>query len=344
MRTLTYKAALSEGLCQAMEADPSIFVMGIGVDYSSKVFGTTKEACERWPDRVFDVPACENALTGIAIGAAAMGKRPVIIHARCDFAFLAFDQLINLAAKWRYMYGGNARTVPIVTRMIIGRGWGQGATHSQAIHSMLAHVPGLAVAMPSCATWAKGITIAALKASHPSIIIEHRSLFETEESVPEEPYEISFGVAKVAREGRDLTIVATSHMVEEARYAARTLSGQGIQAEIVDPISIRPLDEETILASVRKTGRLLVADVSHELCGFASEVCALVAEKAFASLKGPVLRLTLPDCPCPTAHSLEEAFYPRASTIAALALDMLGIEAPKGLAAIDRIDSFKGPY
>lgn len=344
MRTLKYKDAISEGLCQAMESDPSIFVMGIGVDYSSKIFGTTKEAYERWPDRVFDVPACENALTGIAIGAAAMGKRPVIVHARADFSFLAMDQLINLAAKWKSMFGGNAGHVPVVTRMIIGKGWGQGATHSQALHSLYGHFPGMAVAMPSTPHTAKTVMIKALTDTRPTVILEHRALFEISGSVIEDFYAAS-GVAHMNFDGGDdITIVASSFMNHEANQAALTLTDMGVGVQVIDPIWIRPLDADTILDSVRVTGRLLVCDVSHELCGFASEVAATVAEKAFASLKCAPRRLTLPDCPTPTAKSLEDAFYPTASTIVRVILDMLGREVPEGLSDIDRADSFKGPY
>lgn len=346
MRTLKYREALSEGLCQAMEADPSIFVAGISVNYSSGVFGTTKEAAKRFPDRVITTPAMENALTGICIGAAAMGKRPVVVHDRNDFAFLALDQIINLAAKWKYMYGGNAGSVPVVTRAIIGRGWGQGATHSQSIQSTLAHYPGLAVAMPSDPHTAKGVTMAALQADHPTVILEHRSLFEIAGDVPDGPYPLPIGASQTRSfsGAPDITIVATSFMYPEALTAAEQLRLHDISVEIVNPIWIRPLDTEAILESVRKTGRLLAVDTSHELCGFASEVCALVAEKAFGALKAPPRRLTLPDCPAPVAHSLEMAFHPTASTIAALVLDMLGREVPEGLSAIDRIDSFKGPY
>lgn len=340
MRTLKFREAISEGLVQAMEADPSIFITGISVDYSSGIFGTTTEALKRFgPSRVFDAPAMENALTGICIGAAAMGKRPVIVHPRVDFAFLAFDQLINLAAKWRYMYGGNAGTVPIVTRMIIGKGWGQGATHSQAAHSMLANVPGLVVALPGTASAAYHVTGAALRRTTPTVILEHRSLFETET-----PIAPLHATSDIWTEGTDLTIVATGYLVSEAFEAVKALSERGITAEVIDPVYLRPLDEDTILNSVRRTGRLLVADCSHELCGFASEVCALVSEKAFSSLKAAPRRLTLPDCPAPVSKSLEDAFYPKASTIAGIALDMLGLEVPDGLSAIDRIDSFKGPY
>jgi acetoin:2,6-dichlorophenolindophenol oxidoreductase subunit beta len=344
-RQLKYREALSEGLVQAMERDPSIFVTGIAVDYPSGVFGSTIEALRRFgPSRVFDAPAMENALTGIAIGAAAMGKRPLIVHPRNDFMFLAFDQLINLAAKWKYMYGGRAGSVPIVVRAVIGRGWGQGATHSQSLQSVLAHFPGLAVVMPATPADAKGLTTAALAADHPTVILEYRSLYEVSGGVPQDYYRDEIGRARIVREGKDLTLVATSFMVQEAILAADALANEGLEVEIVDPRSIRPLDEQTILASIHKTGRLMVADTSWELCGFASEIAALAAEKAFADLRAPVRRVALANCPAPVSAKLEAAFYPKASTLAELALTMVGRKVPSRLAGIDAVDSFKGPY
>ncbi len=345
MRTLKYREAISEGLCQAMEADPSIFITGISVDYPSGVFGTTTEALKRFgPSRVFDAPAMENALTGICIGAAAMGKRPVIVHPRADFSFLATDMLINLAAKWRYMYGGNAGSVPVVTRMIVGRGWGQGATHSQSLHALYGHWPGLNVIAPGTPNSVKRALKTALCLDQPSVILEHRALYEIEDVVDDSAVPAAPGRASVEIDGSDITIVAVSFMVQEAMSAAATLAALDIHAEIIDPVWIHPFDIDTIAASVRRTGRLLVVDTSHEACGFAGEIVAAVTERAFAALKVPPRRLALPDCPAPVAKSLEDVFYPKASTIAALVLDMLGRAAPPDLAAIDRIDSFKGPY
>ena len=344
MRNLKYKEALSEGIVQAMEHDSSIFITGHAVDYPSGIFGSTTEAAKRFgPDRVFESPSMENALTGIAIGAAAMGKRPMIVHPRADFMFLAFDQLINLAAKWKYMYGGKAGTVPIVVRAIIGKGWGQGATHSQSLQAPLAHFPGLTVAMPAFPGDAKGIMLAALQGDGPIVILEHRSLYETEGEVPEEMEPTPIGKASVVREGKDITIVATSFMAYEAVHAANELAKAGINVEVVDPRFIRPLDEETILSSVRKTGRLLVADTSWEAYGFASEVAALAAEKAFNALKAPVRRIALANTPAPASHILEQAFYPRASTLAEAVTSMLDATSAVG-DGIDREDTFKGPY
>jgi pyruvate/2-oxoglutarate/acetoin dehydrogenase E1 component len=344
MRQIKYSQALSEGMVQEMEANPDIFITGIAVDYPSGIFGTTVEALKRFgPTRVFDAPAMENALTGIAIGAAAVGKRPVIVHPRVDFMFLSFDMLLQLAAKWRYMYGGNGGQVPIVIRAIIGRGWGQGATHSQSIQAPLAHFPGLTVVMPAFPADAKGLMISALRHTGPVVMLEYRTLYDTVGDVPEYSEAIPLGKASVVRQGTDITIVATSFMALEALNAATELEKNGISAEVVDLRTIRPLDEETILQSVRKTGRLIVVDTSWELYGVVSEVAALVAEKAFASLRASVRRIALANCPAPVSHSLEKVFYPSASTIVKAAFAMLG-KHTNDVNSIDHVDNFKGPY
>jgi acetoin:2,6-dichlorophenolindophenol oxidoreductase subunit beta len=343
MRTLKYKEAISEATVQAMAADEHIFVTGHAVDYPSGIFGSTTAAAEQFPDRVFDCPSMENAFAGIAVGAAAMGKRPVFVLPRADFMFLSFDNLLNLACKWRYMYGGNAGHVPIVFRAIVGKGWGQGATHSQSPHAPLAHFPGLTVALPSTPADAKGLLLSALTGSHPVIIFEHRSLFESEGPVDEAMTPIPFGKANIMRAGSDVTIVATSFMASEALVAADELAEHGVSVEVIDPRTVRPLDEEAILASVAKTGRLIVADTSWEMCGFSSEVAALVAEKGFHSLKAPVRRIALSNCPAPVSMKLEEAFYPKASTLANAALQLVG-KGKESLGHIDQVSLFKGPY
>jgi len=251
--------------------------------------------------------------------------------------------MINLAAKWRYMYGGNAGEVPLLVRGVIGKGWGQGASHSQSLQSVLGHFPGLTVVMPAFPRDAKGLMLSSLQHNGPVVMLEHRSLYDTIGEVPEGNEITPLGKAAVVRNGRDLTIVATSFMAYEALHAAEQLAGEGIEVEVVDPRTIRPLDEDTILASVRKTGHLIVADTSWELCGFASEVAALAAERAFDSLKAPVRRISLANCPAPVSMPLEKAFYPSANTIARAALSMLG-RFHSALGDIDREDHFKGPY
>lgn len=344
MRELSYAEALSEGLCQSMERDPSIFVTGIAVDYPSGIFGSTTEAARRFgPKRVFDAPAMENALTGIVIGAASMGKRPVIVHARNDFMILGLDNLINLAAKWRYMFNGRAGNLPLTVRAVIGKGWGQGATHSQSLQSVLAHFPGLVVVMPSFPADAKALTIAALKHHSPVVILEHRTLFSTKGPVPEEFEAAPLGKAKRIRSGSHISIVATSLMAYEALHAAEEMARHGVEADVIDVRSIRPLDEETILDSVKKTGHLIIADTSWELCGVSSEIAALAAEKAWHHLKAPVRRIAVANCPAPVSAKLEEAFYPKASTIARASLAMLGAD-PERVGDLTREDLFKGPY
>jgi len=344
LRTLTYAQAISEALVIGMRQDPKVFITGIGVDYPVGVFGTTREALDEFGStRVFDSPSMENALTGICIGASAMGMRPVIVHHRNDFMFLAFDQMINLAAKWRYMYGGNAGQVPIVVRGIIGRGWGQGATHSQSLQSPIAHFPGIAVVMPAMPADAKGLILSALKSPSPVVILEHRSLFDIVGEVPEGHYETPIGKANILKVGSDISVVCTSYMVVEAMRAAEFLSQFGISVEVIDLRSIRPLDEETIIDSVRKTGKLVVADTSWVQYGVASEIAALIAEKAFEHLKAPVVRIGIPNSPAPSSKILEDAFYPSADSLQKIIAKLLGradIIATLG----KEIDNFKGPY
>ena len=344
MRVIKYKEAISEATIQCMENDPNIFITGHAVDYPSGIFGTTNKVSQAFPSRVFDCPSMENAFMGIAVGAAAVGKRPVFVLPRADFMFLAFDNLINLAAKWKYMFNGNAGTVPIVVRAVVGKGWGQGATHSQSLHAPLSHFPGITVALPSSPSDAKGILTQALISDHPVVIFEHRSLFELEDNVPSQNYSIPFGKARIVREGTDLTIVALSAMVREAQLAAMQLENVGVSTEIIDPRTVRPFDEQTVLNSIRKTGRLLVADTSWEMCGFASEVSAMVAEKGFEYLKEPVRRLSNANCPTPVSKPLEDAFYPKASNIAQIALHLLKKECLNLLQFDDFADNFKGPY
>jgi pyruvate dehydrogenase E1 component beta subunit len=257
--------------------------------------------------------------------------------------FLATDQLINLAAKWRYMFG-NKSGVPVVTRAIVGRGWGQGATHSQSLQAMFGHFPGLHVAVPASPADAKGLLVSALQGSTPTIILENRALYEHEGEVPEAPVPVPFGKGRVVREGSDVTVVAASLMVHEATRAADMLAEQGIQAEVVDARTVRPLDEEIILSSVAKTGHLVVADTSWARFGFAAEVAAVVAEKAVGSLRAPVRRVTPPDCPAPVSKPLEEAFHPSPVTIAQACLDVLRSDLAVNGHVADVQAAFLGPY
>lgn len=342
-REITYAQAISEALVQGMEQDPNVFIFGLGVDDYKGIFGTTREAFLKFgPSRVFDTPASENALTGIAIGAAVNKKRPVLVHARNDFMFLALDQMINNAAKWKYTYAGKS-SVPIVVRGIIGKGWGQGPTHSQSIQAVLAHFPGLIVAMPSSAADIKGITLQALKSDAPVVILEHRALYDLKSPVAAEHFTVPFGRGRIVKNGADVTIVAVSLMVVEALKAAQDLAKAGISAEVIDPVTIQPLDEELIVQSVRKTGRLVVADTSWLRCGFASEVAAIAAEKAFEDLKAPVKRIGWPECPCPVSKALEDKFYPTHQDIVRSVYDLMN-KKEKHIFSEKITDTFVGPY
>jgi pyruvate dehydrogenase E1 component beta subunit len=344
MRQLKYSQAIGEGLVQCMEADPAVFIAGIGVDDYKGVFGTTRLAFERFgPSRVIDIPNCENAFAGIAIGAAAVGKRPVVVHPRNDFMFLALDQIINLAAKCKYMYAAE-RGVPVVFRGIVGRGWGQGATHSQSLQSLFAHFPGLHVAAPAFPADAKGLLCAALRGETPAVLLENRALYDLDGQVPEELVPIPFGRGRIVREGTDVTVVGASLMAYEAARAAECLAEHGISCEVIDPRSMRPLDEAIILRSLRKTGHLVVADTSWSMYGFASEVAALAAEKGHAWLRAPVRRVTPPDCPAPVAKPLEDAFHPTPLTIMQACLDVLGIGTSVRRMIPDVVERFPGPY
>jgi len=342
-RQIDYCQAISEALLQGMEIDPEVFLFGLGVDDCKGIFGTTTQASNRFgAARVFDVPASENALTGIAIGAALNGKHPVLVHARHDFMFLALDQMINNAAKWKYTYAGKS-LVGLTIRAIIGKGWGQGPTHSQNLQSILAHFPGLIVAAPSNAYDVKGIILEALRLQSPVVIIEHRGLYSLKMEVPQEPFRLKFGKARVCRQGRDVTIVATSSLVPEALRAAYILSEFGIELEVIDPVTIQPLDEQSILLSVQKTGRLICADGDWLNCSFASEVAARVAEKAFHDLKAPIKRIGWPECPAGVSKTIEEAFHPTHKNIIRAVLEILN-KHQLSIPDVEIKDTFVGPY
>lgn len=341
-RTITYSEAISEAIVQNMECDNSVFVMGLGVTDFKGIFGTTKKANDLFPGRVIETPASENALTGIAIGSALIGQRPILVHARNDFMFLGLDQMINCASKWKYTSEGKSN-VPIVVRAIVGKGWGQGPTHSQSLHSICAHFPGLKVMMPSTPYDVKGMLTSALKQDSPVLMVEHRSLYDTIGNVPENLFEVEIGKARVVREGSDITLVATSYLIGEAVVVADYLQKGGISVEIIDPRSVQPLDIDTIISSVQKTGRLICLDTSWLSCGFSSEISAQVAEKGFEYLQKPIKRIGLAECPCPVSKPLEDVFYPQRSEIAKACCELL--ESEYNIENIDEyVDTFLGPY
>jgi len=315
MRRLSYSLAINEALHQMMAADASVFAIGQGVKSPWYVGNTAQGLLERFGEkRVIDTPVSENAITGAAVGAAIVGMKPVVVHPRVDFMLYAFDPIINQAANWCYMNGGKA-SVPVVIWGIINRGGEQAAQHSQALHAMFAHVPGLKVVMPATAYDAKGLMIAAIKDPNPVVFIDDRWLYPFEDEVPGEIYEVEIGKGIIRREGKALTLVALSYMVQESIKAAALLEKEGVDIELIDLRTAKPLDDDLILKSVKKTGRLVVTDGGWRTCGLASEVTALVAEKAFKHLKAPVERVTLPDLPAPASRTLEQAYYPTSQTI-----------------------------
>ena len=249
--------------------------------------------------------------------------RPIITHQRMDFALLSLEQIVNQAANWHYMFAGQG-SIPLVIRLIVGRGWGQGPQHSQSLQSWFAHIPGLKVVMPTTPYDAKGLLIAAIEDNNPVIFIEHRWLHNIFGEVPEGIYRVPLGKARVVREGSDVTIVAISYMTLEAVRAAEMLSQRGVSVEIVDVRSLTPFDEETVFASVRKTGRVIVAEQAYKTAGFSAEITARIAEAAMNDLKCPPRRIVLPDCPAPTTPALTAHYYPRAAHLAAAAQQMLG--------------------
>jgi pyruvate/2-oxoglutarate/acetoin dehydrogenase E1 component len=321
-RVLSYVDALREAVAQEMERDPRVFVIGLDVDDHKAIQGSTRGLLERFgPERVMGTPLSEEAMTGVAIGAAMAGLRPIHVHIRMDFLLLCMNQLINIAAKARYMYGGQV-AVPLVVRSMIGKSWGQGAQHSQGLHSLFMHVPGLKVVAPADAYMAKGCMIAAIRDDNPVIFVEHRLLYFTDAVVPVEPYAVEFGRARLCTEGSDITIVGVSNMLIECLRANELLKSAGISAEVIDPVSLVPLDLATISASVARTGRLLVVDNAWTTCGASAEIIAGVVEHA-AGERIVARRMGYARTSCPTTPSLEQAFYPNPATIAETALRMV---------------------
>jgi len=328
-RQLKFFEAVNEALDVCLEADPSVYVMGLGVPDPKGIFGTTLGLQEKYGSgRVMDMPSSENAMTGVTIGSALVGMRPVLTHQRVDFALLSMDQLVNQAANWHYMFSGKL-SVPLVVRMIIGRGWGQGPQHSQSLQAWFAHIPGLKVVMPATPYDAKGLLISSIEDNNPVIVLEHRWLYGISGTVPEGLYRVPIGQPRISRVGKDVTIVAVSYMAVEALKAADMLAVDGISAEVIDVRTLKPLDNTLILESTRKTGHLVVADLDWKTGGFAGELTARVVEQAFSDLKAAPRRVTLPDLPTPTTPALADHYYPRAVHLAAACRESLELDVDR---------------
>lgn len=308
-REVTYAGALHETFDALLKQDSRVFIMGQGVDDPFGMFGATLDLHKKYGSkRVFDTPLSEEGLTGIAIGAAISGMRPIYMHNRPDFLLCAMNQIVNHASKWSYMFGG-ACSVPLVIWACIGRGWGSAAQHSQSLQGLFMHVPGLKLVMPSTPYDAKGLLISSVYDGNPVIILEHRWALKHKGCVPEGMYRIPFGKGVVRRAGSDVTIVGISYMVIEALRAAEDLANEGISAEVIDLRTLKPFDEEIILNSLKKTGKLIVADTAWKTGGVSAEITAFAAEKGFQYLKRPPVRVACLDIPTPAGYVLEKKFY-----------------------------------
>src|SRR2546429_3631723 len=275
---LSFAQSINAALRQALELDPGVFVCGIGADTPAGIFGTTKGLVDRFGSkRVFDTPIAEAGLTALAAGAANAGLRPVIIHQRLDFMLYSVDQVVNWMAPWRFMSGGRAK-MPVTIRAIIGKGWGQGPQHTKSLHTWFAHVPGLQVVMPGSPADAKGLLLSSIMSDDPTLFIEGRSLFTMQEDVPDEPYFIRLGKALLRREGADVSLITMGSMLPLCIPAAESLAKEDIAVDLVDLRCLMPLDLAAVLASVKKTGRLVVAEPGWRMYGAAAEIIASVSE------------------------------------------------------------------
>lgn len=333
MPNKTIREAINEALLFEMRRDPSVFLIGediVGgmggkgeVDPWGGVMGVTKGIYGEFPDRIIDTPISEMAYIGTAVGAAVCGMRPVAELMFCDFIGCCLDQVMNQAAKLRYMVGGKAE-VPLVIRMQMGGGLSAAVQHSQSLYPLLAHIPGLKVVVPSNAYDAKGLLITAIRDNDPVMFFEHKGLYDDKAEVPDEDYTIPFAEASFVREGGDITIVATGRMVKFATEAADTLTEEGIACTVLDPRTVSPFDDISLIESLEETGRLLVVEEAYPFCSFASEVASIASQKAFYALSQPVRLLTPPHTPIPFAPELESAYFPDTERIVASVREMLG--------------------
>lgn len=316
VRNITYLEAIRESMSQEMRKDQDVFIMGEDIGIYGGAFGLTNGMIEEFgPERVRNTPISESAISGCAVGAAMTGMRPILELQFSDFVVIAMDNIVNQAAKMRYMFGGKAK-VPLVVRLPSGSGAGFAAQHSQSLEAWMAHIPGLKVVQPSTAYDAKGLMKAAIKDDNPVLFYEHKLLYNTKDEVPEEDYEVPLGQADVKKEGSDITVVATSIMVQRALEAATELEKEGISVEVIDPRTLIPLDTETIFNSVKKTSRVLVVYEAVKTGGYGAEIASAIAENdVFDYLDAPIRRLGGVATPIPYNPDLEKAAVPQVNDI-----------------------------
>ena len=315
-KKINFIDAINLSIFQEMKKNNKLIAYGLGINDPKRIFGSTKKLVEKFGnERVFDVPTSENSLTGIGLGLSLGGHSVLMMHQRTDFFLLAFDQLINSISKWNYIFDGNSGNVNITIRLIVGRGWGQGPTHSQNLQSIFSHFPGLKVVMPTTPYDAKGLLTSALRDPNPVIFLEHRWLHSSEGIVPSNDYEIKLNKSKVLKKGKDLTVVSSSYMTPEFKNLYKILMKNNIDFEHIDLISVKPLDSNTILKSVKKTGRLLVLDTGFKTNSISSEIITLVNENCFKYLRSKPYKITVPDIPEPTSYGLTKFYYPDGAQI-----------------------------
>lgn len=324
IRKLSYAEAIKEALSQAMELDKNVFLMGQGINDKTGMFGATTGLYKKFgEDRVFDTPLAETGLTGVAVGSAINGMRPVYCHNRPDFLMLSMDQIVNHATKYNYMSGGEC-PVPLVIWAVTGQGWGSAAQHSQALHGLFMHIPGLKIVMPTTPYDAKGLMLQAIADNNPILFLDHRIIYNQRGNVPEKMYKVPFGKGTIRRVGKDITILGISAMLIESLKAAEKLERAGISAEIIDLRTLKPYDLNIILGSIKKTGYLIIADTGWRTGGITAEIAAGIYEKGFKYLKAPIERIALPDLPTPAAYTLENAYYKTEKDIVEAANRLIG--------------------
>lgn len=345
MKMISYQEAIRMATFSEMEKDKNVFICGIGITSHAKAFGTTEGLEEKFgPNRCFDTPISEDAMTGFVFGSAVKGLKPIHVHIRSDFFILGMNQLANIISPFQYYVHGTV-PLPIVFRVIIGRGFGQGAQHSKSLLSFFTHIPGFKVIAPSSPRDVKGLLISAIRDNNPVVFFEHRWLYWSEQKIREESYEIPIGKGTIIQKGLDITIVAISWMNVEAIFAAKILKKRNINVEIVDPRTLYPLDKKIIINSVKKTKKCLVVDCDWTLSGVSAEIAAVVSRECFNFLEKPVERLGFKHIPCPTARHLENAFYPNAENIVRAVEKIFEIK-PMNLEGIEFFSNekkFKGP-
>lgn len=348
---ITFAEAVDLTLLKLFKENKNTFLIGLGANDPKGIFGTTKSITKKYSKRVFDMPLSENSMTGIVLGSSLQGYRPILVHQRLDFALLSMEQIINQAAKWNYMFDGK-KSIPIIIRMIVGRGWGQGPQHSQSLQSIFAHIPGLKVVMPSTTESAQQLLYNSFHDNNPVIFIEHRWLHNLKGKHLKKIKKNKLDGPKIVKKGKDLTIVSNSLMTIEALRIIKELKEYKIGIELIDLQTISPLNIDIIYKSVKKTGRLLVLDTGHKSFGVSAEIISKVTEKAFRCLKSKPERIANPDIPVPTSFALAKHYYPKKIDICMKIFEILGIKnkkLPPSLISnniyLDQpYDGFTGPF